>query len=396
METKEMVLQDIREMDEIRHCTSAEPVRIRVLKPLKRQDATYISYLKSRMLRVEEIHLSSEGDVISSEDGKFVLEKQKDGSMMLDFSAEQERAVIPEGVKVIDHKAFAGSKIREVIMPDTVESISLKAFVDCKNLKKVRFSQKLKLIGSDAFFGCGSLTEADLPDSLRTIKDEAFEKCCNLKIRKLPDNLQGVSDCAFMGCSFAEEIALPASVKHIGNLNLTNAKYVRLNEANIRCAAGGIISSMRKFYHDGFICFRIEGRNIVFPKSMTGESAEEARRILCEYKELPAGTYTHYELASSEQRALNTALFGYSISHDPQLRKYLTEALQEHGSELFQSAAESGEETLLQLITFLDGDLLTEPLRLCALDTAREYDMISASALCLQLSMPRKLNSFCL
>lgn len=50
-----------------------------------------------------------------------------------------------------------------VIMPDTIDTISYRAFKNRKKLKEIHFSENLVFIGQQAFYGCDSLKEINLP-----------------------------------------------------------------------------------------------------------------------------------------------------------------------------------------------------------------------------------------
>ena len=54
----------------------------------------------------------------------------------------------------IDGKAFSGcTRLKKVIMPNTIYSIGANAFINCTSLKEIEFSKNLDYIGNDAFLG---------------------------------------------------------------------------------------------------------------------------------------------------------------------------------------------------------------------------------------------------
>ena len=71
--------------------------------------------------------------------------------------------------------------VSEVIIPDSVESISGTAFTYCSGLKSVKLSEGLRSIGDRAFESCTGLTEIVFPDSVRYVGDDAFAYCVGLK-----------------------------------------------------------------------------------------------------------------------------------------------------------------------------------------------------------------------
>lgn len=84
-------------------------------------------------------------------------------------------------VTVIDEDAFCESDITSISIPWTVTKIDEDAFVDCKNLTKVTFSEGLRYIATSAFYGCSALESLTLPASLERVSDYAFRGCASLK-----------------------------------------------------------------------------------------------------------------------------------------------------------------------------------------------------------------------
>ena len=105
---------------------------------------------------------------------------------------------IGTGVKTIGEKAFANSKITEIIIPDNVETIKKEAFTACANLVTVNIGSGVKTIEQEAFCACGyyqgdsessktAHLELTIPDQVETIGSNAFSK---LKCIYYTNNLQ--------------------------------------------------------------------------------------------------------------------------------------------------------------------------------------------------------------
>ena len=97
-------------------------------------------------------------------------------------------------------KAFYGSGLREVHIPDSLEELGEECFVACKNRSRVTFgdSSSLKRIGVRAFFGC-SLAEIHIPNSVEELCEECFKECKSLSRVPLASPL--LSSCSVMGHS---------------------------------------------------------------------------------------------------------------------------------------------------------------------------------------------------
>ena len=90
---------------------------------------------------------------------------------------------IPDGVKIIGEESFAGiEKLEKIIIPSSVETIGIGAFMNCKSLKNVVFETNSKLLNikNNAFSGCHSLSKITIPASVKSILD-SFTYCQSLK-----------------------------------------------------------------------------------------------------------------------------------------------------------------------------------------------------------------------
>ena len=124
------------------------------------------------------------------------------------------KVIFEEGSKIteIPARCFADcTALKEITLPDTVESIGDEAFSNCNALQKIVLSSALKTINYIAFSGCSSLESIDLPNGIKKIGQLAFQDCEKLKEIKLPESLTDFGTQAIMGTSI-EEIVLPPSI----------------------------------------------------------------------------------------------------------------------------------------------------------------------------------------
>ena len=75
----------------------------------------------------------------------------------------------------------------------------LKAPIGLKGKYSIR--EGVKVVGNDAFQGCGFLTNIDLPESLTSIGDYAFFYCDSLTSIIIPNGVTSIGDHAFSDCS---------------------------------------------------------------------------------------------------------------------------------------------------------------------------------------------------
>ena len=129
--------------------------------------------------------------------------------------------IIPDvyqGKKVvgIKDKAFRGSNIRSVEIPDSVTSIGDGAFYECRSLTSITIGSNVTSIGNEAFYNCRSLTSITIPNSVTSIGNYAFSYCSSLTSITLPNSVTSIGDGAFSFCSNLTSITIPNSVTSIG------------------------------------------------------------------------------------------------------------------------------------------------------------------------------------
>ena len=142
------------------------------------------------------------------------------GSLLVKYSGKDTVAEIPQNVRVINEKAFAGNAaVTTVKMPGNVEEIR-----------------------RSAFEGCTSLQVVTCADTLRTIGENAFRGCETLKYLRLGHSLSEIGDYAFVGCTYLEEVYLPDSLYSIGakalgfKYNEDGEKYIKIRNSLVMYA----------------------------------------------------------------------------------------------------------------------------------------------------------------
>lgn len=101
----------------------------------------------------------------------------------------------------IGNEAFSGAKyLEELTLPETVYNIGFAAFYKATRLKKINFSQGLRILERSAFNTCTALEELILPDTLIDIGERAFAYCTKLRSVQIPASVGHIADDAFDGC----------------------------------------------------------------------------------------------------------------------------------------------------------------------------------------------------
>ena len=139
------------------------------------------------------------------------------------------KVTFEEGSKLtaIPESCFADcTALKEITLPDTVESIGYNAFFGCTALQKINLSSSLKSIGSSAFSSCSALESIKLPNGLQEIGKLAFQDCEKLKELKLPETLTSLGAEAIEGTSI-EEIILPPSITKLNENQFSSCNSLK-------------------------------------------------------------------------------------------------------------------------------------------------------------------------
>ena len=146
----------------------------------------------------------------------------------------------PSGIEEICNSAFRRTKLKKVVIPETVEFVGWDAFRECPFLENVTFKgddaiirggafsdnpllktvvlpKRLKALDDWAIFNhAGQLESVVLPDTVEIIDDAVFENCPKLKRVILGKSLRTVRHHAFSGCPNLLSVAFPPTLREMG------------------------------------------------------------------------------------------------------------------------------------------------------------------------------------
>ena len=108
-------------------------------------------------------------------------------------------------------------KIKSIEVPEGVTYLTCGLFEGCEELEEVKLSNNLIDIGEFAFHNCLSLKSIEIPESVSGIFKGAFENCKSLTEITLPENIKGLHGYTFRNCSSLTTINLPDSLEEIGD-----------------------------------------------------------------------------------------------------------------------------------------------------------------------------------
>lgn len=127
--------------------------------------------------------------------------------------------VIPEGVTLLDYKAFAYSGLTEITIPESLNSTNNVVFEGCEALTVMNYNAINCTRVAEYYYswltGCNSLTTLNIGENVQSIPWGAFRGCSNLTGElTIPESVTSIASDAFAGTSFTTI-----------NYNATNCTY---------------------------------------------------------------------------------------------------------------------------------------------------------------------------
>ena len=139
-----------------------------------------------------------------SSDDLFIYAKNEDESIdrsiimgyIGDGYENEQKIVIPNGIKRIAANAFNNKYMSEVVLNDGIETIDHNAFANTYYLTKINFPTSLKKIEREAFIN-SNLRSITLNEGLEEIGDNAFKVINNFNTISIPSTVRIIGNDAF-------------------------------------------------------------------------------------------------------------------------------------------------------------------------------------------------------
>ena len=132
---------------------------------------------------------------------------------------DETNVVVSPKCECIKSKAFKGTGLNNIYIPDSVRIIEKQAFKDCKQLNSIRLSDNLDTITKEMFYGCEKLKEIEIPKGISTIEEGAFYGCKSLASVTLPSTIISIENGGFwefnpfQQCPNLKKIIVPKGTK---------------------------------------------------------------------------------------------------------------------------------------------------------------------------------------
>ena len=108
------------------------------------------------------------------------------------------------------------SLLDTIVLPPSVNSLGIYAFMGCTSLKSINLPATQKTLPEGFLRGCSSLEHIELPATLTTIKTDAFYSCSSLKEINLHEGITEIYTDAFRYCNLTS-VTIPSTVTSISN-----------------------------------------------------------------------------------------------------------------------------------------------------------------------------------
>lgn len=143
----------------------------------------------------------------------------------------------------VEGGAFQDCKIKSIVLPNSIKTISAGAFNSCQELSNVVIPNSAETLGAASFAGCAKLTDLSIPESVKYFGSNSkygfvsyvFGNCINLKNVNIPSGVNTLADGCFMNCGL-DSLYIPETITFIGDnsLYLPNLKSLTTAIKDIR------------------------------------------------------------------------------------------------------------------------------------------------------------------
>lgn len=140
----------------------------------------------------------------------------------------------------IGTEAFKGTKIEQIVIPESVRTIGIGCFYTCYDLTSLSLPSMLNEIPNKMCIYCYDLENVTLPSSLTRIGDNAFKQCYKQNPR-FPNNITYIGYHAYEACA-VNELILPENCTELGEgafHSCPNLEYIELPVKFYKAKASG-------------------------------------------------------------------------------------------------------------------------------------------------------------
>ena len=155
---------------------------------------------------------------------------------------------VPDGVVTIAEEAFLNNTyLKEVKLPNTVESIGNCAFMSCDSLERLNIPKKVTVIPYYMAAYSSNLSQLELKAGVNRILDNAFIGCTALDNVFLPNTIISIESNAFGCCESLKNITLSKKIRILPSYGFQNTSLTNfLVDEQIKLISIGVFNNCNK------------------------------------------------------------------------------------------------------------------------------------------------------
>ena len=259
------------------------------------------------------LNLKSNSALFSVKDDLLI---DNDKHRLVAYLGHAESVNIPDSIISIDEAFWGCKSLKQVTIPNSVQTIGFRAFCGCESLRQIVIPDSVTTIEDYAFVCCSSLQQIDIPKSITIIGRDVFNRCQSLRQITIPDSVETIGEGAFSECESLEQIKIPASVTHIDEYAFCceSLKEINVDGANPYFTSVDNVLFSRDMSRIVKYAPGKTGSQYVIPNSVT-EIADYAFYRSCELKSVvvPDGVFRIGEMSFSYCKQLESVTIPMSV-----------------------------------------------------------------------------------
>lgn len=176
----------------------------------------------------------------------------------IDSASSEFTGTVPYGPKRIEEEAFSCSSLKNIVLPESVESVGANLFCNSTELESVCLPANLRELSPFMFCGCKALLKVEMPvevedfteglfaecsslkeipfcNGVKTLPEGVFDGCTSVTTMVIPDSVTKICSNAIVGCTSLTTIVLPKELVELEDnwmKDCPNVKHIRISEDN--------------------------------------------------------------------------------------------------------------------------------------------------------------------
>ena len=239
---------------------------------------------------LESINVNSSNAALCSLSG-VLFSKDQETLLCYPAGKTNESYAVPGSVKTIETNAFAGTRVKHVVLPEGIQTIKYYAFGDSA-IESINFPDSLVELGGQMFTNCGGLRNADLiiPGSVRILEEGLFS-CASVHSIVVKEGVKTIKNGAFyLNNAGNTSITLPNSIRSIETGAISTSIH-------IRCHHNSYAETWSNAQGNP-ITYSCDDGLVVLPATSTSDGYIRSECSVCGYSNKPDAVIHHDKVLS--------------------------------------------------------------------------------------------------